>query len=434
LDSSTELEAAIAQTVGWPRRYTIVVLLALATAICYLDRVNISIAIIPLARDKGYDAAATGLILSSFLWGYVGPQMLGGWLADRFGGKRVLVAAVVLWSLGTFLTPPSAAISFGTLLLMRSLLGLGESVHFPAAHSIAARWTIASERSRAISLYVSGASLGTIVALLASPIIVLSLGWPVVFYISGVLGLLWLAIWMLKATDDPENCMGVSAQELALIGADRPPARRTKSIPWAAILRDKHVWAIVIAHLCNGFGAYIIILWLPSYLHQTFNVPMERLGTYSIIPWIAAFCVGNISGWIADALCRRGMSLTAVRKLMQTAAFTLGAVPMVLLPWATSALVATMLVTIALGGVSFGAAGYAVNHLDIAPQYAGILMGLSNTFAQLPGIVGVALTGFIVKATHSFAGAFYLSALIYLIGLVCYVAMASGERQFWSSP
>jgi MFS transporter, ACS family, solute carrier family 17 (sodium-dependent inorganic phosphate cotransporter), other len=124
------------------------------------------------------------------------------------------------------------------------------------------------------------------------------------------------------------------------------------------------------------------------------------------------------------------MSLTAVRKLMQAAAFTLGAVPMVLLPSATSALVATTLVTISLGGVSFGAAGYAVNHLDIAPQYAGILMGLSNTFAQLPGIVGVALTGFIVKATQSFAGAFYLSALIYLIGLVCYVAMASGERQF----
>jgi sugar phosphate permease len=233
---------------------------------------------------------------------------------------------------------------------MRSLLGLGESVHFPAAHSIAARWTIASERSRAISLYVSGASFGTIVALLASPIIVLSLGWPVVFYISGVLGLLWLAIWMLKVADNPENCVGVSAQELALIRADRPAARRAKSIPWAAILREKHVWAIVIAHLCNGFGVYIIILWLPSYLHQTFNVPMERLGTYSIIPRIAAFCIGNISGWIADALCRRGMSLTAVRKLMQAAAFTLGAVPMVLLPSATSALVANTLVTISLGG------------------------------------------------------------------------------------
>jgi MFS transporter, ACS family, solute carrier family 17 (sodium-dependent inorganic phosphate cotransporter), other len=224
--------------------------------------------------------------------------------------------------------------------------------------------------------------------------------------------------------------VGIGAQELAVIRADQPASPRARSIPWAAILREKHVWAIVIAHLCNGFGGYIIILWLPSYLHQTFNVPMERLGAYSIVPWIAAFCIGNISGWIADALRKRGMSLTAVRKLMQTAAFMLGAVPMILLPSVTSALVATALVTIALGGVSLGAAGYAVNHLDIAPQYAGILMGLSNTFAQLPGIVGVALTGFIVKATHSFAGAFYLSALIYLIGLVCYVTMASGERQF----
>jgi len=284
LNSSSELQAVTAQTIGWPRRYTIVALLALATAICYLDRVNISIAIIPLARAKGYDAAATGLILSSFLWGYIGPQMLGGWLADRFGGKRVLMAAVVIWSLGTFLTPPSAAISFGALLLIRSLLGLGESVHFPAAHSIAAQWTIASERSRAISLYVSGASLGTIVALLASPLIVLSLGWPAVFYISGGLGLLWLAAWMLLAADDPGNCVGISAQELVVIRADQPATPRAKSIPWAAILREKHVWAIVIAHLCNGFGAYIIILWLPSYLHQTFNVPMERLGAYSIVP------------------------------------------------------------------------------------------------------------------------------------------------------
>ena len=101
-----------------------------------------------------------------------------------------------------------------------------------------------------------------------------------------------------------------------------------------------------------------------------------------------------------------------------------------MLPSAGSALVATTLVTIALGGVAFGVAGFAVNHLDIAPQYAGILMGLSNTFAQLPGIIGVALTGYIVQATHSFAGAFYLTALIYLIGMVCYLAMGSGERKF----
>jgi ACS family sodium-dependent inorganic phosphate cotransporter len=427
---ATGLQSEIAQAGGWPRRYTVIGLLALASAICYIDRVNISIAIIPLARDHGYDAAATGLILSSFFWGYIGPQMLGGWLADRFGGKRVLMAGVLLWSIGTLLTPAAAEISFGALLVMRAVLGLGESVHFPTVHSLAARWTIASERSRAISLYVSGVSFGTAVALLASPIIVLTVGWPAVFYISGILGVIWLVGWIAKAADVPEQCAGVSAHELAMIAADRPQAPLAESIPWAAILREKNVWAIVIAHVCNNFGGYIILLWLPSYLHRSFGVPMERLGSYSIVPWIASFCVGNLSGWIADGLRTRGMTMTAVRKLMQALAFTLGAVAMLLLPLADSALVATGLVTMAIGGGSFGVAGFAANHLDIAPRYAGILMGLSNTFAQLPGIVGVALTGFIVKITHSFAGAFYLTALVNMIGMTCYLTMGSGERRF----
>lgn len=429
-NSATGLEAEIGRTAGWPRRYTVVALLALATAICYVDRVNISIAIIPLARDRRYDAAASGLILSSFFWGYIGPQMLGGWLADRFGGKRVLAAGVLLWSFGTLLTPAAADISFGTLLVVRALLGLGESVHFPTVHSLAARWTTASERSRAISLYVSGVSFGTAVALIISPIIVLSLGWPAVFYISGVLGAIWLAPWLLKAADIPEKCAGVAAAELAMINADRPQAPLAESIPWAAILREKNVWAIVIAHVCNNFGGYIILLWLPSYLHRIFGVPIERLGNYSIVPWIAAFLVANLSGWVADSLRKRGMNMTVVRKLMQAVAFTLGAVPMLLLPLAHSPLVATALVTVATGGAGFGVAGFAANHLDIAPRYAGILMGLSNTFAQIPGIVGVALTGFIVNLTHSFAGAFYLIAAIYVVGMICYLTMGSGERRF----
>ncbi len=430
MNSSAELEAQITQAGGWPRRYTVVALLALATAICYVDRVNISIAIIPLARERGYDAAASGLVLSSFFWGYIGPQMLGGWLADRGGGKRVLTIGVLLWTLGTLLTPAAAGVSFGALMAMRAVLGLGESVHFPTVHSLAARWTIASERSRAISLYVSGVSFGTAVALLASPAIVLSLGWPAVFYISGMLGVTWLVVWLLKAADVPEKCAGMTAQELAMIEADRPQAPLAESIPWTAILREKNVWAIVIAHVCNNFGGYIILLWLPSYLHKIFGVPMERLGSYSIVPWIAAFCVGNLSGWIADGLRKRGMTMTGVRKLMQSTAFILGAVPMLLLPLADSALLATVLITIATGGAAFGVAGFAANHLDIAPRYAGILMGLSNTFAQLPGIVGVALTGFIVKLTHSFAGAFYLIAVIYMVGMTCYLAMGSGERRF----
>ena len=423
------LEAPVLTYRGWPRRYTIVALFATATALCYVDRVNISIAIIPLAHDKGYDAAARGLILSAFFWGYLAPQMIGGWVADRFGGKRVLAAGVALWSAATFLTPPAASISFGVLLLMRAALGAGEAINFPAVHSLAARWTLAAERSRAIALHFSGVAFGTIVALTLSPLIVLRLGWPAVFYISGASGIVWLAIWWLKAADSPEKCKAISPSERALLDAERHTMPLATAIPWRAILGEKAVWAIVIAHTCNNFGFYIVLLWLPSYLHHTFAVPMERLGTLSVIPYLAAFVMQNTSGWIADGLLRQGMQLGTVRKTMQAAAFTLGGLPMLALPAIHSPNAAVALATLSLAGTGMGTGGFAVNHLDVGPRYAGILMGLSNTFATLPGIIGVAATGFILEATGSFSAAFYLITIVYAVGLVAYVAMASGDRK-----
>ncbi|HEY1850012.1 MAG TPA: ACS family MFS transporter [Candidatus Binataceae bacterium] len=425
-----ELEAARTATREWPRRYTVVVLFALATALCYIDRVNISIAIIPLARAKGYDAAAKGLVLSSFFWGYLWFQLLGGWMADRFGGKRVLAAGVAMWSLATFFTPPAASISFGILLAMRALLGAGEALNFPAVHSLAARWTIGSERSRAISLHFSGVAFGTIIALLISPAIVLRLGWPSVFYISGALGIVWLAVWQLKAANGPEECAGVSPDELALIMSERAEeVALADRIPWGRILREPAVWAIVIAHLCNNFGFYIILLWLPSYLARTFAVPMASLGNFSVIPWLVAFVMQNSSGWFADGLHKRGMRMGTVRKLMQGSAFTIGALPLLLLPIARSPEMAVALVTLSIGGTSLGGGGFVVNHFDVAPRYAGILMGISNTAATVPGIIGVAATGFILQATNSFSAVFYLTTIVYAVGAICYIAMASGDRK-----
>ncbi len=123
------LYQATARASSWPRRYTVVGLFFLATVLCYIDRVSISVAIIPLARDRGYNGATQGIILSAFFWGYLWPQLLGGWMSDRFGGRRVLAFGVALWSLATLLTPP-ASMAFGLLIAARVLLGLGEGRQF----------------------------------------------------------------------------------------------------------------------------------------------------------------------------------------------------------------------------------------------------------------------------------------------------------------
>src|SRR5258708_32897246 len=195
MPDSVSAEATVAMAARWPRRYTVIVLFALSTVLWYVDRATALSAIVPLAHAKGYSEAERGLVLSSFFWGYLWFQLPGGLLADRFGGKRVLGAGVALWSIATFLTPIATA-SFGLLLFMRAALGAGEAVNFPAIHSIAARWTPASERARAISLHLSGTALGTIIALLASPPIIIAFGWEAVFYISGLIRILWLAaLW-----------------------------------------------------------------------------------------------------------------------------------------------------------------------------------------------------------------------------------------------
>lgn len=415
-----------AQSSHWPARYTVVGLFSLATVLCYVDRVSISVAIIPLARERGYDAATQGLILSAFFWGYVWPQLLGGWMADRFGGRRVLAAGVALWSLATLVTPAASG-AFALLFAARVLLGLGEGVNFPAIHSIAARWTRAGERSRVISLNFSGMYLGTVLALLASPPIIVALGWPWLFYLSGALGLVWVASWLLSVTDTPEQSPRVAPAELDTILADRPEAPAAVAIPWKKMMREKAVWAIVLAHFCSNFGFNILLLWLPTYLDRTFGVPLARVGAYALVPWIATFFASNGAGWLADWMRWRGVRVGTVRKSLQAASFVGGALPLLALPAISSPWAAIAMVTISAAFNGAGLAAYGVNHLDVGPRYAGVLMGVSNTIAAIPGIVGVAAAGFILRATGSFAAVFDVIAAVYLLGMAGYVAWASGE-------
>jgi len=412
-----------------PRRYTIVALYFIATMLCYVDRVSISVAIIPLARRFDYAAGAQGLILSAFFWGYFCTQLVGGWMSDRFGGRRVLGAGVAIWSLATLLTPQAAAISFPLLFAIRVVLGLGEGVNFPAIHSLTARWMLVSERARSLSLNFSGMYLGTVLALLASPMIIAAFGWPALFYISGAAGLVWVVAWMLAAADRPEDSRHISPAELAAITSTRNAEARAGRVPWVKIAREKAVWAIVLAHFCSNFGFNILLLWLPTYLHHSFGVTVARVGIYSIVPWIATFVVVNSGGWLADAMLLRGTSVGATRKLMQSCAFGIGALPLLALPAARTPGAAIALITISAAANGLGLAAYGVNHLDVGPTYAGVLMGISNTIAAIPGIIGVAVTGFIVQASGSFAAVFYLIAAVDVIGLLGYLRWASGDRK-----
>ena len=389
-----------------------------------------SVAIIPMADEFGWDIEQRSRVLASFFTGYLFTQILGGWLAHRVGGKRVLLGGVVLWSLFTALAPPAAAGGFAALIAARIGMGLGEGVSFPAIYALFSRWIPASERSRAVSLNFSAIPLGTVFALVMTPWIIRHFGWPWVFYSFGALGLVWVAAWQLLVTASPEEHPRVGPEELRAIRAGADAATDAPRPPTRAFLASPAVWAIIVGHFCNNWGGYVMLTLFPTYLYTQLGVSLDSVGWLTMAPSIISFLCLNSAGAIGDRLIRGGMRVVTVRKLMQTISF--GAVALAMLAVAqieTAPLaIAVLCVSSALGAAS--GAGFLTNHLDIAPRHAGVLMGLSNTAGTLPGIFGVLISGWIVQTTGSWVLVFQLAAAVNVVGLLFFLAFAKGEKGF----
>ena len=415
----------------WPARYTVVLLAAIAVFICYMDRVIMSVAIIPMAADFDWSPEQQGRVLSSFFVGYLLTQVAGGWLAERYGGKIVLGFGVVFWSLFTLLTPIAAAGGMVALLVTRILMGVGEGVTFPSIYALFGRWIPLAERSRAVGLLFSLIPLGTVFALLATPWIVARFGWEAAFYAFGSIGFVWWIFWQRSAAPTPEEHPRMSPKELAQIRgpeADEPSDTQPPSM--LVLLRTPAVWAIIVCHFCANWGGYVLLAWLPTYINQGLGVDFASVGIFTMIPFVFAFLALNAGGWAADRMIRAGMNVSRVRKTMQTVGF--GGLALVLATVGYVQSVPLAIAMMSLGNIFGGAmaGGFGVNHLDIAPRGAGVIMGLSNTAATIPGIVGVYVSGVILEATGSWAVVFQTAAGVYVFGLVFYLIFASSRKLF----
>lgn len=415
---------------AWPHRYTVVLLTFLAVFVCYIDRVNISVAIIPMAAEMGWSPEAQGRVLSSFFIGYLLLQIAGGRLADRFGGKLVLGAGVLLWSLFTVLTPPAAALGFGALILARICMGMGEAVTFPSIYTLYSRWVPLTERSRAVALANSGIPLGTVFALVVTPIVVQHFGWPWAFYLFGAAGVLWYLLWHVQVSSLPGDHPSVSAAELAQIQGGLGVHDEARAVPWRALLTSLPVWAIIVTHFCNNWSLYVLLSWLPTFVNQGLGVDYAAVGWVTMIPHIASFLFLNVAGSVADRLIAGGMPVIRVRKLMQTIGFGGISAALLVVGFVETAWMAILIMTVGNALAAFVTGGFATNHMDIAPRHAGTLMGITNTAGTIPGIIGVYVTGVILELTGSWALVFGVAAGVTLVGLVFFLLFASGRKLF----
>jgi ACS family sodium-dependent inorganic phosphate cotransporter len=412
---------------GWGRRHTVLILCFLALFIAYTDRVNISIAAVAMREQLGWTQTTKGLVLSAFFVGYMLFMIVSGWLAHRYGGKRVLAAAVVTWSVFTLLTPWAATHSTAALIAVRVGLGIGEAAVLPAAFELFGRWVPPDERTRAVTRFLSGIPCGQVLGFIGTGWIITQSGWPMAFYVFGAIGLVWVGFWLPKVTDDPGADPHISPQELRLLQIQGVAAEPQPAMPWRRCLTAFPVWAIFVTHFCNNWALYLLISWLPSYFREALGLSISNASLFSAAPWLATFVTANLAAMIADKAIATGIPVLLVRRLTICIALVGIAIFLMLARDVHSPTMALTLVCAATGCLGIGMAGFLPNWLDIAPRRSAVLVGVSNTIATIPGILGVAITGWLVDTTGTYSSAFLLTAALSVGGAVFYLLFGSAR-------
>jgi len=391
-----------------------------------MDRVNMSISILPMAEEFGWDSQLKGIVQSSFFWGYLLTQILGGIWADKFGGKRVLGFGVIWWSLATAITPVAAHMGFPVLLTARACMGIGEGVAMPAMNNLLSKWVPVQERSRSLAFVYSGMFVGSILGLALSPQLIHLLHWHSVFYIFGALGLFWHILWNQCAHSSPNEDPFITPSEREYILRSKLFHAPAVEIPWKKLLSRIEVWTIIICHFCHNWGTFILLTWMPTYYNQVLGLDLMKSGFFSVLPWITMAISSNVGGWIADALVPK-VGVTRVRKIMQTIGFLGPALFLTQLSKVDTVPMAVLCMMCSQGLDAFSQSGLYSNHQDIGPKYAGVLLGLSNTAGVLAGVLGTYTTGRILQ-NGSWDQVWGVAVMFCIIGAVIWNLFATGER------
>ncbi|WIA32968.1 hypothetical protein OEZ86_006131 [Tetradesmus obliquus] len=437
----------------------VVLPLALVLLVCNMDRICLSVAILPMAQEFGWPATVQGLIQSAFLWGYTATQLLGGHLADKFGGRAVIGFGVAWFSIASLLLPAAlspavaaAGMTLPAVLLARMCVGLGEGVALPSMSNMVAAHVPASAKARALGMSFTGFHSGNLVGLVLSPLILVTFGWKALFYTFGLLGLPLMAVWLAIAPKPNKAAAAAAAggdstaealqqqQQQQQQGSDASNSSSSSSSSSSGqgeavsvwqLLSHRATWAIIIVNIVNHWGYFIYLNWMPSYFSKALGFDLRSSSFLSLVPWLVMAVGSSAAGFLADNLIAAGNSVTFVRKAVQSVSMLVPAIALLFLSNPTiSPAAAVTAMTLALGVTSLGQAGFVANMSDIAPKQAGQMFGLCNTFGCLSGILGVLSVGFIVELTGSFAPVFQITAAMYVVAVVCWNLLCTGERVF----
>ncbi|QPQ29777.1 MFS transporter [Lysinibacillus sp. JNUCC 51] len=382
-------------------KYVIITMLFLGWSLGNFDRFIINFAILDISKELNLTDSLTGIVLSSFFAGYALMQIPGGWLADRFGYRKVLIITILVWSIFTVLT--GVAWSFISLIIIRFLFGVGEGSYFPAASKGIANWFPKNERSKAMSIMLISGSLMGVVAPIVGTYLMKLMGWRPIFYIVGAIGVLVALCFVYFVKERKTN--SVQNEQIS----------QTKT-PLKDVLRTPMIWQLFISYFSIYAVNWGLMSWMPMYLSKVKGLELTAVGLYSAIPPFVGIFAMLCSGYILDKMSQGKDKIVAGILALVAGVFLLlmATAPNIILFIIYQSVVTVML--------SFNIILITTVPLKILPEgIVGTANGFINTGAQFAGVLTPMLIGFLVEA---FGGA-YNAAFTMLIcfTIVCAVSL-----------
>ncbi|CAD7015103.1 unnamed protein product [Ceratitis capitata] len=436
-------------------RHIQTLLLFLCITVAYLGRLNISVAIVamtnaastnPNFQEFDWTEKEKNYIISCFYWTYVVAQFPGGYLSRRFGAKILtgicLFGSAVCSLLTPFLVPWGGWQVFCAIRIMQ---GLFQAPIFPAIHQHIAKWSPADERNILGALTYSGVDCGTVLAMLVSGLIASStLGWPGISYISAGLGLSWCVLWFILAANDPPSSRFITKAEFVYIEAsmkrDDDFHKKKIPVPWLAMFTSVPFLALLVVRCAETWGFSTIQSQIPSYMNGVLHMNIKNNAFFSALPYIARWIMSYTYLYFGNMAVRKGwLTLTVMRKIANTMALWLPALIMIGVGFLDdrnkSLAIALMVMNVGFNGGA--TVGCVLSTIDLSPNHAGVVMGITNPVANVvplitPLVVGVIVTD--VQNRSEWQIVFIIAAVIFFVGNLIFVLFGSAETQPWDDP
>ena len=400
----TTSSVAVASPTGRNARWLVVALLTVGVVIAYTDRINLSAALPQIRMSFPISAEASGILLSAFFWAYTLLQTPAGWLVDRFGLKWPYAAGLFLWSAVSAAT--ALVSSLNGLIVMRIVLGIGESIVTPASMRYLRENFAEHERGLPIGIYFSGTKYGPAIGAPIATYLVLAYGWRWMFVLNGALCVLWLVPWLLFVRDDRKSS---------------PAAEAGATVSWGALFGSPLMWGTCVATFCYMYFVYFCMTWMPTYFKDRFGLSLTASGWFTFMSFGGMATVAILAGWAADRLIARGRNAVTTRKAFTIVGFVL-AFSEVFGAFSHSTTTTLFLAVFSLSGLGLATANYWALTQTLTPASASArVAGIQNTAANMAGIAAPWITGILVQRTGSFNAPLIAVGFWLLVGIACYL-------------